>query len=117
MSHHHTHHIDCDKQRKFHDTVGKGKHDSTYDLDPMIPPKGASNEIGSDTHPGPFYAQAFNKSGIMFFGLAPRRNTPNQSPEKGGKVLMDDKRHDNDRFYKPRIKDIKNTVKKKHHHK
>lgn len=110
MSHHNR---DCDRPRKFHDTVGKGKLDST----PIIVPPDFHTEIGSDDHPGPFAAQAFHPSSQKFFGLFSRRNTPNDSPERAGRVLIDDKKHDEDRFYKPRIKNIhRNFAKKKTHH-
>ena len=122
MSHHsHRRHNneECDKPRKFHDTVGKGKLDST----PIIVPTDFT-EIGTslnpdtsiegNTHPGPFVAQAFHPSSQKFFGLLPRRNTPNDSPERAGKILMDDKKRGEDRFYKPRIRNInRNFAKKK----
>jgi len=101
----------CFCDRKFHDTVGKGKLDST----PITVPPDFNTEVGSENHPGPFAAQAFHPSGQRFFGLMPRRNTPNRSKERGGKVLIDDKKHDEDRFYKPRIKRIhRNFANKKH---
>jgi len=110
MSHHSR---KCDKERKFHDTVGKGKLDST----PIIVPPGFNTETGTTDHPGPFAAQAFHPSAQKFYGLMPRRNTPNTSPEKGGKILMDDKHHGEDRFYKPRAKNIhRNFAKKALHH-
>jgi len=110
----------CDRPRKFRDTVGKGELDST----PIIIPPDFGAETGSslnlpatlkeNPHPGPFTAAAFHPSSQRFFGLMPRRNTPNDSPEKAGKVLMDDKKRDNDRFYKPRLKNIdRNFAKKK----
>ncbi len=123
MSHRHKkHHHFCDNPRFFHDVVGKGKLDST----PIIVPTDFNTEKGTslnpDTtiegniHPGPFAAAAFHPSSQKFFGLSPRRNTPDKSPEKGGKVLMDDKKHGNMRFYKPRVKNIHrdwNSKKKK----
>ena len=111
-----SHNKHTDKPRKFHDTVGKGKLDST----PITVPPDFDTETGTsldpnvtatNSHPGPFAAEAFHPSGQKFYGLMPRRNTPNKSPEKGGKVLMDDKRHDEDRFYKPRLKNIKRNKK------
>ena len=99
MSHHNK---DADKPRKFHDTVGKGTLDST----PIIVPPDFGSEIGTDDHPGPFAAQAFHPSSQQFYGLMPRRNTPNKSPEKAGKVLMDDKKRGEFLFYKPRLKNI-----------
>ena len=105
-------HCRCDVPRKFHDTVGKGKLDSTG---PIKVPADFGAETGSslnlpatkdNPHPGPFAAQAFHPSGQRFFGLLPRRNTPDRPKERGGKVLMDDKIHKDDRFYKPRVKNI-----------
>jgi hypothetical protein len=112
MSHKHKkHHHSCEKPRYFHDTVGEGTLDST----PIIVPTSSSVETGTIDHPGPFVAQAFHPSGQRYFGLLPRRNTPDKSPEKAGKVIMDDKKHGDMRFYKPRIKDIhKKSSKKKH---
>ena len=128
----HNHHIKkrkkrdvciCDRPHHFHDSIGKGKLDST----PIIVPPDFHSEVGSsldlpatskNPHPGPFAAAAFHPSSQKFFGLSSRRNTPNDSPERAGKILMDDKRRDNDRFYKPRVKNIpQNFVKKakKHH--
>ena len=112
MSHHNR---ECDRPRKFHDSIGKGKLDST----PIIVPPDFHAEIGTDNHPGPFSGQAFHPSGQKFFGLFSRRNTPNDSPERAGRVLMDDKIEHDDRFYKPRLKNIhRNFVKRaeKHHH-
>lgn len=116
------HNKDCDTPRKFRDTVGKGKRDST----PIVIPQDFGSEIGTsldlpatkdNIHPGPFAASAFHPSSQKFFGLSSRRNTPNDSPERAGRVLMDDKEKDDDRFYKPRIKRIdRNFVKKKKHH-
>ena len=103
MSHKHKKdHCFCDKPRYFHDVVGKGVLDST----PIIVPKAFNTEAGTDEHPGPFAGQAFHPSSQKFFGLSSRRNTPNDSPERAGRVLVDDKRHDEDRFYKPRLKNI-----------
>lgn len=110
----------CDKPRYFHDVVGKGAGDST----PITVPKGFNTETGSsldlaatsdNPHPGPFAAAAFHPSSQISSGLFPRRNTPNKSPEKAGKILMDDKKHGNARFYKPRIKSIHRNFAKKHH--
>ena len=111
---------DTDKPRKFHDTVGKGTTDST----PIIVPPNFGTETGTsldpnvtatNTHPGPFAAEAFHPSSQKFYGLAPRRNTPNRSPEKAGKVLMDDKRLDEFLFYKPIVKNINRNFAKKNH--
>lgn len=102
MSHKHKKHNFCGEPRYFHDIIGKGALDST----PIIVPPFANTEIGTEAHPGPFVAQAFNPSGQRFSGLFPRRHTPNKSPEKAGKVLMDDKKHGRSRFYKPRVKTI-----------
>lgn len=121
MSHKHKRdRFDCDRPRKFHDKVGKGKRDST----PIIVPTDFGAETGSsldliiteeNPHPGPFAAASFHPSEQKFFGLMPRRNTPNDSPERAGRVLMDDKKHGGDRFYKPRAKNIhRNFAKKKH---
>ena len=101
MGHHHNR--ECDKPRKFHDTVGKGNLDST----PIIIPPDFHTEVGTENHPGPFSGASFHPSSQKFFGLMPRRNTPNNSPERAGRILMDDKKHGNARFYKPRIKDIR----------
>lgn len=115
MSHHNK---DPDKPRKFHDTVGKGQLDSTQ----ILVPKDFGSETGTsldpnvtdvNIHPGPFAAEAFHPSSQQFYGLMPRRNTPNKSPEKAGKVLMDDKRHGECRFYKPRLKNIHRNFAKK----
>jgi hypothetical protein len=112
---------DSDRPRKFHDTVGKGKLDST----PIIVPPNFNAETGTsldlpvtekNIHPGPFSAAAFHPSSQKFFGLSSRRNTPNDSPERAGRVLMDDKRRDDDRFYKPRIKKIDRNFAKKNKH-
>ncbi len=92
----------CDKERYFHDTVGKGKLDST----PIAVPSDFNTETGTVSHPGPFSGQSFHPSSQKFFGLMPRRNTADKSPEKAGKILMDDKCRDGNRFYKPRIKKI-----------
>ncbi len=110
-------HRECDKPVKFHDTVGKGKLNST----PIIVPPSSDTEVGTELHPGPFVAQAFDPKGQRFFGLLPRRNTPDKSPEKGGKILMDEIcRHGNE-FYEPRVKHIhrnfaKKAEKKSRHH-
>lgn len=106
MGHHHN---KChDKPRKFHDKVGKGTIDST----PVLVPPDFNTETGTVSHPGPFVGQVFHPSSQQFYGLMPRRNTPNRSPEKAGKILMDDKKHGDDRFYKPRVKNIhRNLVK------
>ena len=93
----------CDRPRKFHDSIGKGKLDST----PIIVPSDFNAEVGTENHPGPFSGQAFHPSSQKFFGLSSRRNTPNDSPERAGRVLMDDKKHHGDRYYKPRIKKIR----------
>ena len=115
---HHNRDCKCDKPRKFNDSIGKGKLDST----PIVVPPDFNSEVGSsldlpatskNPHPGPFAGAAFHPSSQKFFGIQPRRNTPDKSPEKAGKVLMDDKRHDNDRFYKPRIRNIHRKSKKK----
>ena len=114
MSHkhkkHHHHHF-CDRPRYFHDIVGAGAADST----PVIVPADFGSEIGTIDHPGPFAAQSFNPRGQTSFGLLPRRNTPDKSPEKAGKVIMDDKRHGDMRFYKPRVKTLHIKHHKKHH--
>lgn len=103
MSHKHKkHHRFCDEPRYFHDIVGKGSLDST----PIEVPKDFNAETGTIDHPGPFAAATFHPSEQIFLGLLPRRHTPNKSPEKAGKVLMDDKKHGRSRFYKPRIKKI-----------
>lgn len=114
MSHKHKkHHHFCEKPRYFHDTVGAGAADST----PVIVPFGIVTEIGTVGHPGPFVAAAFNPNSQKSFGLLPRRHTPDKSPEKAGKVIMDDKKHGDMRFYKPRIKKIhRNFVKQQQHH-
>lgn len=106
------HHKDADKPRKFHDRIGKGKLDST----PIIVPPDFNTETGSslnpvadikdNPHPGPFAGASFHPTSQKFFGLAPRRNTPNDSPERAGRILMDDKKRGKDRFYKPRAKVI-----------
>lgn len=116
----HNHNIEKRKKREicisdrpphFRDSIGKGKLDST----PVTIPTDFGAEVGTslnlpatkeNPHPGPFAAAAFHPSSQKFFGLAPRRNTPNDSPERSGKILMDDKKRDDDRFYKPRIKRI-----------
>lgn len=114
------HRKDSDKPRKFRDSIGKGELDST----PVIIPPGFNAEVGSsldlpatpdkNPHPGPFTATAFHPSSRKFFGLSSGRNTPNDSKEKAGKVLIDDKKSDDDRFYKPRTKKIhRNFAKKK----
>lgn len=105
MSHKHKKHHFCENARYFHDIIGKGAADST----PVTIPVGFTTEVGTDEHPGPFAAAAFNPKGQKFFGLLPRRHTPDKSPEKGGKVLMDDKKHGNMRFYKPRVKTLHRT--------
>ena len=101
----------CDRPPHFRDSMGKGKLDST----PIRVPPDFGAEVGGsldlpatseNPHPGPFSAAAFHPSSQKFFGLSSRRNTPNDSPEKAGKILMDDKRHGEDRLYKPRIKNI-----------
>lgn len=101
----------CDRPPFFRDSQGKGKLDST----PIRVPPDFNTETGTslnlpvtseNPHPGPFSAAAFHPSSQKFFGLSSRRNTPNDSPEKAGKILMDDKKHGEDRFYKPRIKHI-----------
>lgn len=98
----------CDRPPHFRDSMGKGKLDST----PIRVPPDFGAEVGSsldllitdeNTHPGPFSAAAFHPSSQKFFGIFPRRNTPDSSKETGGKVLMDDKKNHGDRFYKPRI--------------
>lgn len=111
MSHKHKkHHRFCNNTRYFHDIVGEGALDST----PIAVPAEFGSEVGSENHPGPFAGQSFHPSSQLFLGLLPRRNTPNKSPEKAGKVIMDDKKHGKSRFYKPRIKDIhKKSSKKK----
>ena len=117
-----------DKPRKFHDKIGKGALDST----PIIVPPGFNTEVGTsldpdttiegNTHPGPFVAAAFHPSSQKYYGLFPRRNTPNKSPEKAGKIIMDDKRHHDDgRFYEPRAKVVdsnfaKKALRHRHHH-
>jgi hypothetical protein len=112
MSHKHKKHHSCDKPRYFHDIVGEGAPDST----PVIVPEDFGAEIGDVSHPGPFAAQAFNPNGQTSSGLLPRRNTPDKSPEKAGKVIMDDKKHGDERYYKPRIKKIhRNFVEDQHH--
>jgi len=100
--------------RIFRDKVGKGELDST----PIVVPSGATSETGTDDHPGPFVAAAFHPSSQQFYGLMPRRNTPNKPKERAGKVLIDDKRlddmHNEERKYKPRAKVIhRNFAKKK----
>lgn len=98
----------CDRPPHFRDSTGKGKLDST----PIRVPPDFGAEVGSNPdlpatsenpHPGPFAAAAFHPSSQKFFGIFPRRNTPDRSKEIGGKVLMDDKKNHGDRFYKPRI--------------
>jgi hypothetical protein len=110
---HHKHHRkkreSCGEPLHFHDSVGKGTLNST----PIIVPPGFDTETGDPSHPGPFVAQAFNPSGQKYYGLFPRRNTPNTSPEKGGKILMDEKHHGDDHFYKPRVKNIHRNFAKK----
>lgn len=111
MGHKHKHHHFCEKPRYFHDIVGEGAADST----PVIVPIDFGAEIGTEGHPGPFAAQQFNPRGQTDTGLLPRRNTPDKSPEKAGKVIMDDKRHGDMRFYKPRVKTLHRIHHKKHH--
>ena len=100
MSHHH-HDKGC-KPRYFHDTVGQGTLDST----PIQVPSDFNTETGTDDHPGPFAGQSFHPSSQEFSGILPRRNTPNKSPEKAGKVIMNDKKHGRSRFYKPKVKNV-----------
>lgn len=112
MSHKHKKHNHfCERLKYFHDTVGEGAPDST----PIAIPASFNTEVGTDSHPGPFAAQAFHPSGQIFSGLLPRRNTLDKSPEKAGKVIMDDKKHGNSRYYKPRIKNIHKKSSKKRH--
>lgn len=110
--HHHNHHDrDC-KPRYFHDTVGQGTLDST----PIRVPPDFNAETGTslnpdttikdNTHPGPFAGQSFHPSSQEFSGILPRRHTPNKSPEKAGKVIMNDKKHGRSRFYKPKVKNV-----------
>ena len=99
MSHKHKKHY-CERPRYFHDIVGEGAADST----PIMVPAFFNTEIGTEDHPGPFAGQSFHPSSQIYSGLFPRRNTPYRSPEKAGKILMDDKKHGEERFYKPRIK-------------
>jgi|SRR3972149_4388818 len=101
MSHKHKKSF-CDKERYFHDTVGEGLLDST----PITVPPDFGAETGTEDHPGPFSGQSFHPSSQKFFGLMPRRNTSYDSPERAGKILVDDKKHGRNRFYKPRIKNL-----------
>lgn len=55
------------------DTVGQGYPDAT----PITVP------------PGSALGAVVNTTPKVFEGLAPRRNTPNAPPERGGKVMMD----------------------------
>lgn len=121
MSHHNKEKIKKREIRPphFRDSVGKGKLDST----PIQVPTDFNTETGTgldpvittkNTHPGPFAGASFKPSSQKFFGLAPRRNTANDSPERAGRILMDDKIRENDMFYEPRIKTIhRNFAKKK----
>lgn len=111
----------CDRPPKFTDRVGKGELDSSPII--VFPGFNVGTSLNlppttDNPNPGPFSAAALLQQRFpnsqKFFGIQPRRNTPDKSPEKAGKLLNDDKRKDDDRFYKPRAKVIhRNFAKKK----